>query len=92
MSNNSKELTTTPEEPIKDLFSLVKQGDPTTLSQIKESATGPLIIYVIKCIDAGDTKRSSEAMKLLDLIHKYSPKTEGNTQTDYSVFIDNLKK
>lgn len=85
----SQELST---NPVGDLFSLVKQGDPTTLSQIKDSATGPLIIYIIKCIDLGDTKRSSEAMKLLDLIHKYSPKTEQTDNKDYSVFLDKLKK
>ncbi|MGJ0430879.1 hypothetical protein [Methylobacter sp.] len=84
----SKELINPPDS----LFELLRQGDSTTLAQIKESATGPLIIYIIKCIENGDTKRSDATTKLLDLIYKHSPKDEKKEAvTDYASFLEELK-
>ena len=77
----------------KTLVELLQTGDPITINDIKETATGPLIQYVIQNIsqmtDPG--KRADASMKLIDLVHRHSTVTEKDAATDYKSFLNGIK-
>lgn len=89
----SQDITTTQTKTqTKSLIESIQAGDPTTLEEIKQAATGPLIAYAIKCIDGGDTKRSDATLRLVDLLYKHTAKGEtSDPNSNYKDFLEGLK-
>jgi hypothetical protein len=75
-----------------DLFALIRKGDVTTLQEIKDSITSPLIQYSLRLISAGDLKRNEQVLKLLDLVLRHAPKPKEKVEDKaYTAFLSSMK-
>jgi hypothetical protein len=97
MANDNKKpdnkTTDIAQTPTEDLFNLIRQGNKTTITDIRDSVTAPLIQYSLKLISEGDLKRSDQIIKLIDLVHRHSVK-EVKVKDDlvsYITFLDESK-
>ncbi len=72
--------------PVPTLMEMVNSGDRTTLQTIKERATGPLSVYIIRMIEAGRVNDAKVAIQFLDVIYKHTPKESAVVQTELAFF------
>lgn len=72
--------------PVPTLMEMVNSGDRTSLQTIKEKATGPLSVYIIRMIEAGRVNDAKVAIQFLDVIYKHTPKETAVVQTELAFF------